>query len=116
MSYSHKDKKWLGKLKTALQPLVKSDAIDVWDDSRLKPGTKFKQEILKVLASAKVAILLVTPEFLASEFIGEQEYPRLLDAAERKGLTILWIACSASGYKNTPIAEYQAANEPGPMG
>jgi len=57
-------------------------------------------------------VLLVSPDFLASDFIGTVELPTLLDAEEREGVTILWVPISASAYKVTEIAGYQAAHNP----
>jgi hypothetical protein len=111
VSYSHKDKKWLTELQTMLKPLMRTGAIDLWDDTKIEPGAIWKDEIKKALDSSKVALLLVSANFLASDFIAKNELPPLIKAAKEEGVIVFWIYVSACMYQATEIANYQAAHE-----
>jgi len=87
ISYSHQDKDVLGEIKRHFKPLKAS--IDQWDDERIDAGQKWKEEIRKAIKTTKVAILLISTDFLGSEFIASEELPPLLQAAEKEGAVIL---------------------------
>ena len=112
ISYSHKDDKWLQALQTHLAPFIRVKNLLVWDDTQIPPGAKWKPEIEMALAATKVAVLLVSRDFLASKFINEEELPAFLDAAEKEGLKILWIPVRSSNYKITKINDYQSVYNP----
>ena len=113
ISYSHRDLKWLEQLRTHLKPLERNYNLERWDDSRIKPGDKWLVEIEQALARAAVALLLVSPDFVASDFIDRKEMPSLLDAAQNQGLAILWVPLRPISLKLFPqIEQYQALFSP----
>ena len=113
ISYSHADKDWLDRLKRHLKPLVREGNLDCWDDTHIRPGDDWKQEIRNALDTAQVAVLLISADFFASDFIDETELPPLLDAAKAKGARILPVIISASRFKRVPeLARFQAVNSP----
>jgi formylglycine-generating enzyme required for sulfatase activity len=113
ISYSHKDLRWLEQLRTHLKPLERDYNLQRWDDSRIKPGDQWLVEIEQALARAAVALLLVSPDFVASDFIDRKEMPSLLDAARNQGLTILWVPLRPISLRLFPqIEQYQAVFSP----
>jgi hypothetical protein len=112
IGYSHKDdKRWLKDLQTHLKPCIRNGSVTAWSDKQIAPGSKWFPEIKAALASTKVAVLLVTPNFLASDFIHEHELTPLLKEAEKGDVRIIWISVRACAYKETPLKDYQAAND-----
>ncbi len=112
ISYSHQDAKWLERLQVHLKPLEREGVIDRWDDTRIKAGEKWRDEIENTLTEAKVAVLLVSADFLASDFIADNELPPLLAAAEADGAVIIPVILSPSLFEQTDLAQFQAANSP----
>jgi hypothetical protein len=109
ISYSHKDAKWLEKLKLFLRPLEDQDLIRVWDDTEIQPGAQWLDEIQKALGSARVAVFLVTQDLLNSPFIRDKELPALLEAANNRGCLIFGIAVSSTTFEDSPLARFQGA-------
>ena len=114
ISYSHADRAWVERLKRMMAPLLRGSGqeLRLWDDSRIEAGMKWREEIETALAEAKVALLLVSDAFLASEFVMGQEVPKLLAAAEAEGVPVLWVSLSPSFVDETEIHSYQAVLPP----
>jgi hypothetical protein len=111
-SYSHKDAEWLDRVQTMLKPLVRGKKISTWSDKGIGVGQTWRAELDSALYRAKVAVLLVSANFLASDFIADNELPPLLEAADKKGTKIVWIPVGACLYKETELERYQAAHDP----
>lgn len=111
ISYSHADKDFLIDIQRHFKPFLKD--IDFWDDSKIMPGQKWKEEIKKAINQSKVAILLVSADFLGSDFISTDELPPLLEAAENEGAVILTLVLKPCLFeKFETLNQYQAMNPP----
>jgi internalin A len=111
ISYCREDGRWLQKFREMLDPVLRKEQFAIWDDTQITPGTKWQKEIENAVDSSKVALLLVSARFLASDFIIKYELPLLKDA-RADGLILLWVAVSHCMYQYTDLAEDQALYDP----
>lgn len=113
ISYSHQDRDFLDRLLVHLKPLERDGLIDLWVDARLRAGDKWKKEIEKALRKARVAVLLVSADFLASDFITDNELPPLLRNAEEQGTRIIPVIVKPCRFvRDKNLRHFQAVNDP----
>ena len=112
ISYSHKDTDFLKRCRVhlkGLDPIVLRD--NVWDDTKIQIGDDWEKEIRTTLERTKVAILLISADFYASEFIQNKELPVLLEAARAGQVTIVSVLLKASKFgRDENLRRYQAIN------
>jgi TIR domain len=112
VSYSQKDAKWLERIQVYLKPIERDSRIELWDDTKIIAGAKWKEQIQDAIASATVAVILVSADFLASDFIVEYQLPMLLSQASDEGTTILPIIVSSCLFEYTGLDVFQPVNPP----
>jgi len=108
--YSHKDASWLKRLQVHLKPLEREGLIDLWNDTRISPGSEWHEEIQQAIEASTVAVLLVSANFLASEFISEIELPQILARVEAGGTTILPLIVAPCLFEDSELGVFQSVN------
>jgi hypothetical protein len=110
ISYSHKDGHALERLHTHLAVLRRDGQIKAWFDRNILAGDELDREIEEQLESCELFLLLVSPDFLASDYCYEREMARALerhDAGEARVVPIIvqpcdWLASPLKKLKALP--------------
>jgi len=100
VSYSHKDEELQSQLQVHLAMLKRQGVIDVWHDRRIVPGGEIDPTIGAALEEAQVILLLVSPDFLASDYCYNREMQRALEqhvSGEARVLPIILRPCDWHG-------------------
>jgi TIR domain len=108
VSYSRKDEAWRKRFLVMAKPLERYQSIKFWSDRDIPAGMDWRAEIRQAMNDALVAVLLVSDNFLESEFIANEELPFFLDAAQKKKVAILWTLIAPCLWKKTRIKDIQA--------
>jgi hypothetical protein len=108
ISYAHADnesedpkQRWLDRFLQFLGPLVRQQDLTVWSDKDIKIGDHWHDRIQTQLDKAKAVVLLVSPAFLASDYIANNELPVLLKNGADRGVKIMPVIISPCLFKRT---------------
>jgi hypothetical protein len=88
ISYSHDDHDLFDKFRTHLKAIDREFDVKFWADREIAPGYVWTDEIAKAIDVANVTLLLVSPKFIESDFIYEQEIPKI-QARQRAGALVV---------------------------
>src|SRR3954467_8205178 len=107
-SYSHADIKMLEKLRKHMAMLRRQGLIAEWYDRAIEAGSEWRQEIEQELEAADVILLLVSADFLPSEFGYEEEMSRAIERARGgEALLIGVLLRPVDNWASTPFAGFQ---------
>lgn len=94
IAYCFPDKKWCDRVQVALKPVLGAEALIAWDERKLHAGAGWKAELAELLASRKIALLIVSDIFLESDFVSRAKLPALLAREREDGLKVCWVLAS----------------------
>lgn len=107
-SYAHKDEKLRDKLEIHLANLKQQALITNWHDREISAGSEWSLEINEHLNAAQIILLLVSPDFIASDYCYNIEVKRALERHEAGEACVIPIILRHASWKRTPLSKLQA--------
>ncbi|WP_434300356.1 TIR domain-containing protein [Corallococcus exiguus] len=99
ISYSRQDSEALDKVVRQLRVLESQGLARIWVDQRMDPGDVWRPAIREAIECASIAVLLISENFLGSEFIQKYELPRLLERSRQEALRLVPVLLSPCDWK-----------------
>ena len=106
-SYSHKDESLRDELETHLKLLQRQGVIAVWHDRKIVPSAEWDHEIDVNLERAKIILLLISADFIASDYCWDKEVKRALERHEKKEAVVIPIALRKCDWQGAPFSKLQ---------
>lgn len=112
-SYSHRDEALRDRLEVHLAMLKRQGVVSVWHDRRIVAGDDFSRTISEELESANIILLLVSPEFVASDYCYNIEMKRAVQRAEQGSARVIPVILRACDWHGAPFGKLTAAPKDG---
>lgn len=113
LSYSHEDEKMKEQLDKHLIMLKRNEKIDSWNDRCLIAGQKLEKNTLGQLESSDVIVLLVSTDFLASNYCYEKEMKIALEKNEKGEAIVIPVILRTCDWLNSPLKDLLAVPKDG---
>ncbi len=108
ISYSREDEAFCRELENHLQTMKRQQLIEVWHDRNISAGTNWVQQINEYLNTADIILLLISPDFLASDYCYSVEMQRALERHKAKTAQVIPIILRPVKWEGTPFGILQA--------
>lgn len=105
--YARKDLPLLLKLRTHMTFLEREGPLNIWCDMNISPGTEWEEAISKHLNTSHIILLLISPDFMASEYCYSKEMKQAMGRHERGEVRIIPILLRPSIWQDAPFAKLQ---------
>lgn len=113
LSYSHADETLRAELEKHLAQLRREGAIEVWHDRKISAGDILDQTISANLEKAEIILLLVSSDFLNSNYCYDVEFKRALQKHEEGSARIIPIILRPCDWQHSPLGKLLAAPKDG---
>ena len=106
-SYAHQDTSLQGELKEHLRPLQRDGLIELWPDRDMSAGTGWEQQSSELLQTAQIILLLVSIDYLNSDYCSGVEMKQALERHERGEVRVVPILLRPCLWKTSPLGNLQ---------
>jgi hypothetical protein len=107
-SYSHKDEALRDALATHLSNLEWQGIVSSWHDRKIVAGTEWDDEIKSRLDAADIILLLISPDFIASQYCRQVEIPQAMARHEAGEGFVIPVILRPFYWNDAPFAKLQA--------
>jgi internalin A len=109
ISYAHKDSRLKDELLNILKPLRDTNGlIDDWHDGLILPGQCWDDEIARALQQSDIVLMLISSDFIASDYIQQVEIRRAIERADRGQCTVVPVMLWLTDLEGQPIERFDA--------
>lgn len=106
-SYARQDEELRQRLELHIRVLERMGLIESWSDREITMGEEWKSQIDEALEGADIVLLLVSPDFLASDYCYDYEMRRAMERHERGEAQVIPVILRPVDWTSTPLGKLQ---------